>query len=44
MDMEELHESLGRTINYYTGASCCFGQHCHGWFFKLTSETPFVPS
>ena len=40
MDMEELHESLGGTINYYKGASYYFGQHCHGWFFNYI-RNPF---
>jgi KaiC/GvpD/RAD55 family RecA-like ATPase len=27
LGMEELHESLGETKNYYGGAYCCFRQH-----------------
>jgi hypothetical protein len=42
--MGELHESVGGTINYYGGASCCFGQHCEGLFLEYPSnhtKTPF---
>jgi hypothetical protein len=39
ISMREHHESLGETINYYVGASCCFGQYCQGLFFVVFQTT-----
>jgi hypothetical protein len=47
MDMEELHESLEGTNNYYWGTSYCFGTTLSGFALGCSSnyiKTPFAPS